>query len=76
VRLAIEVDGSYHYTENGIEYDKIRTDILSVYGVKVIRFSNKDVNFNFKLVCRKIEEACKIPQSTDVDSPLIKEAED
>lgn len=56
VKLVIEVDGSFHYTESGIEYDQIRTNILSGYGLKVIRFSNHEMNFNFKLVCRKIEE--------------------
>lgn len=46
-RLIIELDGSQHYEEQGIERDKERTAILEQYGLKVIRFSNLDVDRNF-----------------------------
>jgi very-short-patch-repair endonuclease len=29
--LTIEIDGSHHYTEDGIEYDQIRTDYLDFF---------------------------------------------
>ena len=41
--LAIEVDGSQHYTAGGLEYDRQRSAILRQYGVKVVRFSNSDI---------------------------------
>ena len=37
--LVIELDGSQHYTQEGIEYDTIRTEILEKYQLKVIRLS-------------------------------------
>ena len=41
--LAIELDGDYHFTEEGIEYDKKRTDFLNSYNIQVLRFENEDV---------------------------------
>ncbi len=64
LRLVIELDGVHHYTRNQ-EYDKARTDILSVYGLRVLRFSNVEVMNNFESVCKKIEEIPPV-------SPLIK----
>ena len=62
-KLVIEVDGSQHFTKDGLEYDKIRTDILELYGLEVIRFSNYEVDSMFELVCdtidRKIRERLK-----------------
>lgn len=58
-RLAIEVDGSHHYTEDGIKYDSIRTETLCSYGVKVIRFRNNDINTRFKDICNMINEELK-----------------
>lgn len=59
-KLVIEVDGSQHYTVEGMEYDEIRTDILEQNNLSVLRFSNYDVDKNFKAVCEcidiKIEE--------------------
>jgi very-short-patch-repair endonuclease len=55
VNLAIELDGSQHYGEEGIESDKERTEYLKEFGIKVIRISNLDINKNFSGVCRYIE---------------------
>ncbi len=58
-QLAIELDGSQHYEDAGAAYDKERTAMLEQHGVKVIRFSNLDVNRNFEGVCQAIELALK-----------------
>lgn len=55
--LAIELDGSQHYTEAGLKYDAERTTILEHYGISVLRFSNLDVDKNFKGVCETIHNA-------------------
>ncbi len=55
-RLVIELDGSQHYTEDGLVYDQKRTEQLSDYGLKVIRFSNLDVDRNVSGVCQVIDE--------------------
>ena len=54
-RLIIEIDGSQHYTEEGIAYDRERTDILKEFNLEVIRFSNSDIDDNFEGVCRMID---------------------
>ena len=51
LKLVIEIDGSDHFTEDRIEYDKDRTAILEAYGLKVIRFRNDEVIQNFDNVC-------------------------
>lgn len=56
-KLVIEIDGSQHYTTEGLEYDEIRTEILEQYQLEVIRFSNLDIEENFTAVCRQIEAA-------------------
>ena len=59
-RLVVEVDGSQHYTESGLINDAARTHILGLYGLEVIRFTNRDVEKHFESVCfeinRKIDE--------------------
>ena len=56
-KLVIELDGSQHYTEEGIVYDKERTDVLESLGLRVVRFSNADIDNNFNGVCLAIDEA-------------------
>jgi very-short-patch-repair endonuclease len=54
-RLVIEIDGSQHYTEQGQCYDEERSQILRAYGLKVLRFSNRDVDCNLAGVCTQID---------------------
>ncbi len=56
VRLAIEIDGAQHYTEQGLAYDKERTAVFNAYRIKVLRFSNSDIDNNFEYVCREIDK--------------------
>lgn len=39
----IEVDGSHHYTENGLEYDRLRDMEFASIGIKTIRIKNSEV---------------------------------
>ena len=54
-RIAIELDGSGHYTEEGIEYDEKRTAFLEEYGIKVLRIPNNEIHSNFEGVCQYID---------------------
>ena len=54
-KLVIEIDGSQHYTEEGIEYDRIRTDLLMSFGLHVMRFKNEEVDNSFANVRAEIE---------------------
>ena len=57
--LVIELDGSQHYGSEGIEKDAIRTQFLESLGLKVLRFSNADVNTAFARVCEAIDLCVK-----------------
>ena len=53
-KLVIELDGSQHYEEADRAYDQERDTYLTGLGLKVLRYSNADVNRNFKAVCEDI----------------------
>lgn len=53
-KLAIEIDGSQHYSEEGIQHDIERTKNLNTLGIKILRFSNRDIDTNFNGVCTAI----------------------
>ena len=50
-KLGIEVDGSQHYDPEKMEYDRKRSEVFQKYGLEVIRFSNREINMQFKAVC-------------------------
>ena len=58
-KLIIEIDGSQHYTEQGRQKDEFRTEILEGYDLKVIRFTNRQIQTNFRGVCEYIDSVVK-----------------
>ena len=58
-RLVIELDGSQHYTKDGILKDKIRTEKIEKRDLTVLRIPNGEINHNFEGVCRFIDEFVK-----------------
>ena len=54
-KLAIELDGSQHFSEDGLERDAERTRVLESDGISVLRFPNADVTSNFRGVCELID---------------------
>ena len=58
-KLVIEIDGSQHFTQSGNMYDQFRTEILEKYGLKVIRFTNHQIDTNFIGVCEYIDAVVK-----------------
>jgi len=58
-KLVIELDGSQHYDDEQIEKDAERTLFLQKYGLTVIRFSNREINSNFRGVCEYIDAMVK-----------------
>ena len=54
-KLVIEIDGKQHYTEQGIAYDMERTQVLQEYGLKVLRYTNQQLEDNFQEVYWDIE---------------------
>ena len=53
-KLVIEIDGPEHLQKDVVEYDKTRTVFLEGLGIKVIRFSNLNVNTNLGKVVEDI----------------------
>ncbi|MBQ6461813.1 MAG: endonuclease domain-containing protein [Pseudobutyrivibrio sp.] len=53
-KIVIELDGSQHYEKEGHETDLVRDKYLSDLGIKVLRYSNYDINKNFIAVCEDI----------------------
>ena len=49
-KLAIELDGSQHYTDLGLRYDAWRTSKLGEKDILVIRFTNLDIFKQFREV--------------------------
>ena len=58
-KLIVELDGSQHYEEKGMEYDAERTAFLEQYGIRVLRIPNNEVNKNLSGVCEYIDFAVK-----------------
>lgn len=54
-KLVIEIDGSQHYDIQGMEYDAHRSAFLESFGLKVVRFSNRDIDRNFSSVCEQVD---------------------
>ena len=53
-KLVIEIDGSQHYEKQGLASDQERTAILESYGLKVVRYSNREIDREFSAVCEDI----------------------
>jgi very-short-patch-repair endonuclease len=52
-KLVVEIDGEIHYQQK--EYDNGRSGEMERYLIKVIRFTNSDVENNIEDVVRQIE---------------------
>ena len=53
-KLIIELDGAQHYEEENEERDKIRDAYFEEQGIKVLRYSNLQLNTQFKDICEDI----------------------
>ncbi len=53
-KIAVELDGSQHFEQEGREKDKVRDEYLNSLGIMVLRFSNFDINNHFNDVCEEI----------------------
>jgi very-short-patch-repair endonuclease len=53
-KLAIELDGNHHNSQEAKEYDRARTVLLNECGVTVLRFWNEEVMKDAEKVLQKI----------------------
>ena len=53
-QVVIELDGSQHYDPHGQMQDKERDVYLQQQGIRVLRYSNREIKENFRGVCEDI----------------------
>ena len=54
-KLVVELDGSQHYSPEGLLSDSVRAEFLADYDLHVLRFPNNAVKLNFEGVCTLID---------------------
>ncbi len=76
-RLVIELDGSQHYENEGLQKDAIRTEKIERRNLTIIRIPNNAIHNNFRGVCEYIDlyvqnalREKNPPVSLTADSPL------
>lgn len=58
-KLVIELDGSQHFTDEGLRYDQTRGEFLEEYGLEIVRIPNNEINDNSDGVCEFIDSVVK-----------------
>ena len=58
MKLVVEVDGSQHFTEEGLVNDAERDAFLRHYGLKMLRFDDRQVLLELEAVLEEILRAC------------------
>jgi very-short-patch-repair endonuclease len=56
-KLAIEVDGGQHYSDEALAADQRRSGVLNANGIRVMRFTNMQVLFETEAVAEEILHA-------------------
>jgi len=69
LKLIIEVDGGIHQTPEQKEYDIGREAEINHWGIKIIRFTNDEIEKNIDQVLNSINEIC-IKRKLEMGSPL------
>jgi very-short-patch-repair endonuclease len=59
-QLGVELDGHHHAELGQQRYDQVRTEWLQQQGVRVIRFTNREVDTNLEGVLQEIARQCEI----------------
>ena len=53
-KIVIELDGSQHYEKEALRADTARDTSLQSLGMRILRYSNADINYRFDAVCQDI----------------------
>ena len=67
LRLAIEIDGDSHYTEDANQTDIQRQMRIEAFGIHFLRFTNREIYENLEGALLKIKE--RIEQITSPTPP-------
>ena len=72
LKLCIELDGAPHYTYDGAESDRIRSEYLMVHhGIHILRFENELLFKNTEGVVEMIREAIRERREALLQSSLV-----
>lgn len=69
-KLAIEVDGNSHLTKKWRFLDARKTEILSLIGWSVLRFTNQEVDRDQIGCAEKIASTISMLRATKITSPM------
>jgi len=67
LRIVVEVDGSNHYTEHNIEYDKLRDEYMRNLHLEVLRFKNSEITNQIDDVIEKIINTIRFQEEKKKD---------
>ena len=67
--LVIELDGGRHFEDGSREYDAERDSFLSSAGLRVLRFTNSQINRSFPEVCEEIDRIARERAGRDASMP-------
>ena len=70
-RLVIELDGSQHYEPRGLAYDAERSQFLMSLGLEILRFSNRDIDRDFRGVCTQTDLIIRKKAARPSQSPTV-----
>jgi len=70
IKLVIEVDGGYHILFDQKEYDIEREAVLIELGIKVVRYTNDEVEKDIDFVINQIKGICLERKETIETLPL------
>jgi very-short-patch-repair endonuclease len=59
-KVAVELDGSQHFTPEGKQHDEVRTGFLQSQGIQVLRYPNSAVMTNLRGVCSHIDRVVQM----------------
>lgn len=59
-KLVVELDGGQHFEPDALAYDAARTCVFENQGIKVIRFTNLQIDNEFENVCNEINRVISI----------------
>jgi very-short-patch-repair endonuclease len=68
-QLAVEADGGVHLTPDQTARDAARTEFLQARGIKVLRFTNQEIETNLPRVLKRIVEATASPPTSSPPTP-------
>ena len=68
-KLVIELDGGQHLSGEGLARDNERSEVLNAYGIRVLRFTNEQIEHDYGEGCKTIDLAVKERTRPDPHAP-------